>query len=114
MSYYANQYDAAFEIAGSDVDRACALLGLEPSRDGLLTAIEDLGFEVFIDGTGGIDGVCFGGGKYFDRVEETLSALAPVVEDGSHIDFIGEDNYIWRLAFQDGKKSVMEGTLTFS
>lgn len=113
MGYYADQYDADFEIGRDDVDRACALLDIEPGLDGLCREIEELGFEVCPDGKGGIGGVCFNGEKYLDCLEDTLSKLAPVVRDGSRIDFIGEDLSIWRLAFSGGVMEVESGTITF-
>ena len=32
-----------------------------------------------------------------------LSALAPYVEDGSYLEFEGEDGYSWRWSFKNGK-----------
>jgi hypothetical protein len=40
-------------------------------------------------------------------------AIAPFVEDGSYIIMRGEDEAIWKWAFQDGKVRELEGKIVF-
>lgn len=51
--------------------------------------------------------------KYRRHLEEVLGACAPAVEAGSHIDFYGEDDCIWRLAFDGKEMEVIDGRIVF-
>lgn len=44
---------------------------------------------------------------------ECLSSIAPFVEEGSYMEFRGEDGDIWRLVFSAGKAEKVRPTLTW-
>ena len=64
--------------------------------------MESIRFPVEFNGNGDICDIDFYGEKLGDD-EIFLSALAPYVEDGSYIEFEGEDGYSWRWCFKNGK-----------
>lgn len=45
--------------------------------------------------------------------ELLFAAIAPFVEEGSHITMMGEDTAVWRWYFMGGKCFTQEGKLTF-
>ncbi len=65
-------------------------------------------------GEGGVDALWWEGDKYPSYIEDVLSKIAPAVEDGSYLDFIGEDTCIWGLRFEKGEMTVMSGEIVFS
>lgn len=80
-------------INTNDIDRA---LTLE-------TLMEELGFPVEdYEKTGGIDEISIAG-KWRGNEKDIFDVLAPFVEDGSYVGFIGEDNGMWRYVFENGK-----------
>lgn len=77
--------------------------------------LEQLGYEMSWAGEpndSDINGIwCdehpIGADKYF------FDALAPVVEDGSFLEFQGEDGCAWRYVFDHGRMRQLEGVLEF-
>lgn len=74
--------------------------------------LENLGFTVQWEGTPDDSDLI---SLYTDEPtrsydEETyLAAIAPYIENGSHLDFEGEDGYRWRYAFRDGEMTQYDG-----
>ena len=54
-------------------------------------------------GAGDIVGLYFDREHLTDEVEDTLDAIAPFVDEGSYLEFEGEDFCVWRYLF-DGVK----------
>jgi hypothetical protein len=46
--------------------------------------------------------------------EHFLRALAPFVNEGSHVDFEGEDGTYWRYLFKGGEMRTQTGTITYT
>ena len=62
--------------------------------------LKALGFEINYDEVGNIDGL-----SYSDKIgseEYFLNSISPFVRDGSYINWVGEDNQLWRHEFVKG------------
>lgn len=71
----------------------------------------EMGFDVMTNDDGDITAV-FYDNKIGDEAAFFV-ALAPYVEDGSHIDWYGEDGALWRWVFSDGVMQSIEGTTVY-
>jgi hypothetical protein len=73
-----------------------------------------LRFEPLLDPDGDLIEVLLAGG-HRSRGDELhfWSALAPIIEPGSRMDWFGEDDAVWRWRFDGSKLVVVPGTLTF-
>lgn len=111
MGYHAEGFDSDFSIRRENFPRALGLLHAEAHEE-LRDVLAEYGFEGDFTGNGA-DALWWAGGNYCDSSEDAMSALAPVVEDGSYIDFIGEDHCLWRLCFEGGKMARREGRVVF-
>jgi hypothetical protein len=59
-------------------------------------------YEAYFDDNGNIDAIGYYGRNLSD--EKTLfNQIAPMVEDGSFLEYRGEDGDIWRWVFRGGK-----------
>jgi hypothetical protein len=65
-------------------------------------ALEEIRYAPKYNGNGDICVVEFTGEKYGDE-KIFFAALAPYVESGSYISFVGEDDSEWQWVFNDGK-----------
>ena len=52
----------------------------------------------------------FSGEKYGGYEEDLFSLIAPYMNDG-YMEFIGEDGYMWRYLFKDGKFKEISATI---
>ncbi len=113
MGYNAYMLDFNFKIAESNMTYARELLGSEYKGGDIVDALMDCGFGVERV-EGGVDALWWEGDKYPSYIEDVLSKIAPAVEDGSCLDFIGEDTCIWELRFDTGEMTVKSGEIVFS
>lgn len=65
--------------------------------------MEAIGFGVSRDYHGNCYEIEYLEENYCGNEPSWLSIVAPYVEEGSYIEFVGEDGDIWRLVFKDGK-----------
>lgn len=72
------------------------------ASENLVEAFEACRYGVEENENGDIFYLYFNGEKLGDD-EEIFNAIAPAVEDGSFIEMQGENGYLWRWVFQDGK-----------
>lgn len=125
MSYYFQMADQDFKISPDKINAAhealynYAIKDLDESvigwywtspaymtkqkwRKSFDALMLDMGFAV--DGSaGGVDYIELHYEKYRDTEFEMFQVLAPFVEEGSFIQFVGEDCSVWRYAFKNGK-----------
>lgn len=113
MGYNAYMLDFNFKIAESNMSYARELLGSEYKNGDIIDALMDCGFGVECV-EGGVDALWWEGDKYPSYIEDVLSKIARAVEDGSYLDFIGEDTCIWELRFDTGEMTVKSGEIVFS
>lgn len=113
MGYNAYMLDFNFKIAERNMAYARELLGSEYKGGDIVDALMDCGFGVERV-EGGVDALWWEGDKYPSYIEDVLSKIAPAVEDGSYLDFIGEDTCIWELRFENGEMTVKDGKIVFS
>lgn len=71
--------------------------------------LQELGFSTNILPYGDLTVLAYNG-KSADE-EDFLKALAPFVEEGSYIEWIDEDNYLWRDYFVDGDMIIESGSI---
>jgi hypothetical protein len=64
-------------------------------------ALEEIRYDPKYNSNGDICGVEFTGEKYGDE-KIFFAALAPYVESGSYVGFVGEDDCEWQWVFNDG------------
>lgn len=77
--------------------------GVEPEQWEILSdALSAWRFEPDTDIDGNILRLNFTGQKIGSEAQ-LFEVIAPYVEDGSYIEFKGEDGAVWRLLFYDGK-----------
>ena len=62
--------------------------------------------------TGDIVDLFFNGEKLGDD-EFFFKTIAPYIEDGSYIEYIGEDNAFWKYVFKKGIMYVKNGTVVY-
>lgn len=75
-------------------------------------AMSECRWDIYYDSNGDVYGIAFNGeklGSDFDIFE----TIAPYVEDGSFISMIGEDRYMFRWYFNNGKLIEEEGFITW-
>ena len=64
----------------------------------------DLGYSIEdFTGNGGIDYIHLEHEKYCDEDRIIFETIAPFVADGSFVQYMGEDGYMWRYTFKNGK-----------
>ena len=63
-------------------------------------AMEDWRFPVVTDEDGNVIGIQFTGQK-IGQENLLFERIAPYVENGSYIQFTGEDNHVWRIEFSE-------------
>ena len=133
MGYYAEQMGASFQIKKDRQPFALAALRAMNEKKELfldgdhITSLEDAlsscGYDVEVadeafswpSGSvdlGDIHHIQFNAQKYRDD-EFVFAALAPYVEDGSYIEFRGEDGAMWRFQFKEGKLFVQDAVITW-
>lgn len=123
MSYYAEVLDCNFFIAARDFTRVLTLadeLVREMARVCGISDASEIGVPDLLPWVGldasvteaGVDAVWMDG-KYTSHIERLLSSIAPVIPDGSYIDFMGEDHALWRLYFEGGEMSEVGGRIVF-
>ncbi|MDR1558699.1 MAG: hypothetical protein LBS84_03180 [Clostridiales bacterium] len=67
-------------------------------------------YEAFFDDNGNIDAIGFNGSNLSD--EECLwEQIAPMIEDGSFLEYRGEGGDIWRWVFHGGKCYELTATI---
>ncbi len=71
--------------------------------DEILTS---LGFEISYDEIGNIDGLSYS--SKIGAEEHFLEAISPFVRNTSYINWVGEDNAMWRHEFIEGKMIVKQ------
>jgi hypothetical protein len=69
-------------------------------------------WDIFLDNEGNVDGIEFCGEKLGDDLV-MFEAIAPHVEPESYIVMHGEDGYIWRWYFNNGKVDEQDGHITW-
>lgn len=84
----------------------------DPSVNDISILMDDWRWCVDIDSNGDIDDITFGGEKLGDDVL-FLNTIAPFVESESYITMSGEDNYLWRWIFKDGKMKEITPKVTW-
>lgn len=127
MGYSIRTLDTNFTIPSNNMEEAhkalCQLNSKDaPNNEGsfqgqastsALHSVEDimqeLGFLTDILPSGDLTVLSYNG-KSADE-EDFLEALAPFVEDGSYIEWIGEDNSLWRDYFVDGDMFIESGSI---
>lgn len=123
MSYYADVIDCNFFTAARDFPKVLDLaaeLVQEKARVCRISDVSEIGVPDLLPWVGldasvteaGVDAVWMDG-KYTSHIEKLLSLIAPVIPDGSYIDFMGEDHSLWRLYFEDGEMSEIGGRIVF-
>lgn len=92
MSYHAlSKGGTIFTRSGSDAERAYTILTEELGIDAEVRPSPDEHIvEVF-------------GSNYFSYKGEDFEEIATLAKDGSCISFIGEDDSVWTLKFEDGQ-----------
>jgi hypothetical protein len=117
MGYCMNQVGSKFEIKKekfSEARDAILKLMTETNRGGAATLdamLSELGWDcMMVDGD--IADIDFNGEKLGDD-GILWECLAPFVEDGSYIEMMGEDNYHWRWAFNEGKVEEKMAVVTW-
>ena len=69
---------------------------------------EVFGFEIDLDpSTGDLDAIDFVWEKLGEEII-LLEQLSPYVEEGSYLQWVGEDGSTWRHVFKDGEVEVVE------
>lgn len=114
MGYRMRQMDADFRIKKENIDKALkAILSEEKDlhAESLQEAMWGWGWTCYEDESG-IISIIFEGEKFIGD-DRLMEMIAPWVEDGSYIQMIGEDDYIWRWVFQDGKCYDITGRIEF-
>ena len=76
-------------------------------------AFSAFGFEPSIDQKSGDMTHCWFPDEKWRGCEEFLESLAPFVENGSHMEFTGEDGEKWRSSFFNGKYYETQGVTTY-
>ena len=120
MSYYADVLDCNFFIAARDFTRVLTLADELVREMARVCGISEIGVPDLLPWVGldasvteaGVDAVWMDG-KYTSHIERLLSSIAPVIPDGSYIDFMGEDHALWRLYFEGGEMSEVGGRIVF-
>jgi hypothetical protein len=132
MGYSIKQGKTTFRIPKSKMDEALGLLKAyatdlgagqahvhyKRSFKSVLTephfkgALEEFGWDSTFDVNGDCTKIFYEAEKS-DNEEEVLRRLAPVVDDGSSIEFRGEDGCKWRYTFLHGKLSRQDAILTW-
>lgn len=73
--------------------------------------LEALGFHISTNEEGDVTRL-----EYDSKIgqeELFLEAIAPFVEHGSYIDWVGEDNERWRYLFEDGVMETWEAVISY-
>lgn len=120
MGYYADIIDADFTLKRENYERFMQLVpddiikelkayNIDLSPRGVL---DYLGFDMN-ESDGGIDSIWPGyDSKYISAIERVFTACAPAISPG-HIDYIGEDQCIWRLKFTGTEMDIVDGHIVF-
>lgn len=102
-------------IRKADLPRAVELLhaaGFGKDEDSLDAILRNADWETAYNKEGDLTEAYVEDGRLRDD-DDMWSTLAPVIEDGSHIDCVGEDGEAWRWAFNHGTMRDYSGTLVF-
>ena len=89
MSYYMQQVDSSFFIEAQNVSK-------------VLKPLKEEGYDANIDDEGNIDELEFIGEKKHKQFE-LFKKIAPVVKNESFLKYQGEDGFLWKWVFKDGK-----------
>lgn len=113
MSYCIQQRDQDFLIKAAKPPRAYEALSKRtkyvekhPEQTIMQRFTALMGYNDYSVDYDKTTGDCIGVWLEADRLGndmEMFDALAPYVEHGSYVEFIGEDNYIWRWVFKQGE-----------
>lgn len=121
MSYHADQRssDVFIAAAGHEAARVALLAALPDHLDpdrlayaALADVLSDLNWEPEIDGDGDIVALWFEGDSW-TYAGDRLAPLAPFVRSGSSIEAAGEDGYLWRWWFANGKVIEQAGVVSY-
>ena len=82
------------------------------SWDYLKEAMEAWNFPIELDDDRNVVGIRFDGEKEGDE-EELFRTLAPYVDDGSYLQFRGEDAEIWRYVFEGDSVERQDATMRY-
>lgn len=103
MGYDMWQRDVSFFIAVNDIPLVeQALNAFENVEKSLEDHFFDYDFEVYFDSDGNVEDVVFVGEKITGQYE-FLAAMVPYVQEGSYLEFVGEDYAMWRWVYRNGK-----------
>lgn len=80
--------------------------------DSLQDAMADWRFPVELDDDQNVVDIRFSGQKIGDE-NQLFDVIAPYVEDGSYLEFRGEDGDVWRLVFDDDSVEEVQDTTKF-
>lgn len=113
MSYSVSQYEAKFAFCtGKERDAWVRVMEMRVLGDSryfpdIVSVLSELGWEYRDGKLERLD--C----RLSSITEEVLRAIAEFVVEGSFITLIGDDNHIWKYAFEDGKMKIIEGRVAF-
>lgn len=115
MVYYIWVDESKLDIKAQDAPEAVRLLhaaGIGGGVDDFAGIFSNYGLYLAFDDAGNVTGVdaddCTLRG-----VKELFCAIAPVVADGSHIDFEGEDGDHWRWAYGNGGMTEWQAHIAY-
>lgn len=111
--FYTNNSNV--RIASKDIPKAVELLhaaNFGAGEDNIEYILNDEGWSVDYDDGGSINCLWTDENVLQDD-KEMLTALIPVVADGSYIDCTGEDNDHWEWLFRDGNLHEYAGRVVF-
>lgn len=124
MGYGMQQLDSDFRIKHENFQQALnAIQSMydETNRncirkysveDSLPDELDEWDWQVEVDKAGDITGVCFVGDRMGSELD-LFTAIAPYVENGSYINMIGDDLWIWQWYFDDGIVMTYRGEIVF-
>lgn len=114
MSYLTTTVESIVTIDPADFARGVELLGLteECGADLPRALFEIAGLEPEVTPNGWIAQITYDG-KYTDRIDSALERIAPIMEDGDCVAFIGECNELWRYYYHDGIAELQYGEVVW-
>jgi len=123
MGYYIEQTESLFVIKKDNIGKALVKMHLElPENAPCTMCIKDeetfkgamrcWRYDTFTNMDGDITEICFTGTK-MGSCGILFNVIAPYVESGSYIQFMGEGGEYWRYVFSDGEMTEEWGGLVW-
>lgn len=108
MGYYSHISERNFMIRKENIPAMLEKLQMDDAKK----FFEDNYFDIRLDKEGNITGIDCDDGKRYDD-DGVFEEIAPFVEAGSYVQYLGEDGKSWRFVF-DGKTCVhKKGSIVF-